>query len=68
MQLEGKKRAGIESCIAEPVIAELARRGHESQRWPDWIWSAGAVCAIPADRRRGTLEAGADPRRLRPWV
>jgi gamma-glutamyltranspeptidase/glutathione hydrolase len=45
------------------VIAELARRGHEIQRWPDWIWSAGAVCAILADRCRGVLEAGADPRR-----
>jgi gamma-glutamyltranspeptidase / glutathione hydrolase len=33
------------------------------QRWPDWIWTAGAVCAILADRRRGVLEAGADPRR-----
>jgi gamma-glutamyltranspeptidase/glutathione hydrolase len=33
------------------------------QRRPDWIWSAGAVCAILTDRRRGVLEAGADPRR-----
>ena len=41
----------------------LARRGHEIQRWPDWIWTAGAVCAILADRSRGVLEAGADPRR-----
>jgi gamma-glutamyltranspeptidase/glutathione hydrolase len=41
----------------------LAQRGHEIQRWPDWIWTAGAVCAILADRRRGILEAGADPRR-----
>ena len=49
--------------LPEPVIAEWARRGHEIQRWPDWIWTAGAVCAILADRRRGVLEAGADPRR-----
>jgi gamma-glutamyltranspeptidase/glutathione hydrolase len=56
-------RLAVEGRIAEPVIAELARRGHEIQRWPDWIWTAGAVCAILADRRRGTLEAGADPRR-----
>jgi gamma-glutamyltranspeptidase / glutathione hydrolase len=56
-------RLAVEGRIAEPVIAELARRGHEIQRWPDWIWSAGAVCAILADRRRGILEAGADPRR-----
>jgi gamma-glutamyltranspeptidase/glutathione hydrolase len=56
-------RLAVEGRIAEPVTAELARRGHQIQRWPDWIWTAGAVCAILADRRRGTLEAGADPRR-----
>ena len=42
---------------------ELARRGHEVERWPDWIWLAGAVCGILVDKQRGTLEAGADPRR-----
>jgi gamma-glutamyltranspeptidase/glutathione hydrolase len=56
-------RLAVEGRIPDPVIAELARRGHEIQRWPDWIWTAGAVCAILADRRRGVLEAGADPRR-----
>jgi gamma-glutamyltranspeptidase / glutathione hydrolase len=56
-------RLAIEARIPEPVIAELARRGHEIQRWPDWIWTAGAVCAIDVDRKRGVMEAGADPRR-----
>ena len=56
-------RLAVEGRIAEPVTAELARRGHQIQRWPDWVWTAGAVCAILADRRRGVLEAGADPRR-----
>ena len=56
-------RLAVEGRIPEPVTAELARRGHQIQRWPDWIWTAGAVCAILADRRRGVLEAGADPRR-----
>ena len=56
-------RLALKSRIPEPVITELARRGHEIQRWPDWIWTAGAVCAILADRGRGVLEAGADPRR-----
>jgi gamma-glutamyltranspeptidase / glutathione hydrolase len=56
-------RLAIEARIPEPVIAELARRGHEIQRWPDWIWTAGAVCAIEVDKRRGVIEAGADPRR-----
>ena len=53
----------VEGRIAESVTAELARRGHQIQRWADWIWTAGAVCAILVDRRRGVLEAGADPRR-----
>ena len=56
-------RLAVEGRIPEPVTAELARRGQQIQRWPDWIWTAGAVCAILADRRRGVLEAGADPRR-----
>ena len=56
-------RLAIEARIPEPVIAELARRGHEIQRWPDWIWTAGAVCAIHVDKKRGVMEAGADPRR-----
>ena len=43
-------RLAIEGRIPEPVTAELARRGHEIQRWPDWIWTAGAVCAILVDR------------------
>jgi gamma-glutamyltranspeptidase / glutathione hydrolase len=56
-------RLAIEGRIPEPVIAELARRGHDIQRWPDWIWTAGAVCAIDVDKKRGLIEAGADPRR-----
>ncbi len=56
-------RLAIEARIPEPVIADLARRGHEIQRWPDWIWTAGAVCAIDVDKKRGVIEAGADPRR-----
>jgi len=56
-------RLAIEARIPEPVIAELARRGHEIQRWPEWIWTAGAVCAIDVDRKRGVIKAGADPRR-----
>jgi gamma-glutamyltranspeptidase/glutathione hydrolase len=56
-------RLAVEARIPEAVIAELARRGHEIQRWPDWIWTAGAVCAIDVDKKRGLIEAGADPRR-----
>ena len=35
-------RLSLEGRIPEEVIAELARRGHEIERWPDWIWLAGA--------------------------
>jgi gamma-glutamyltranspeptidase / glutathione hydrolase len=56
-------RLAIEARIAEPVVADLARRGHQIHRWPDWTWIAGAVCAIEFDKRRGVIEAGADPRR-----
>ncbi len=56
-------RLAIEARVPETVIDELARRGHEIQRWPDWIWTAGAVCAIDVDKKRGVMEAGADPRR-----
>jgi len=56
-------RLSIEGRFPEAVTAELARRGHKVERWPDWIWLAGAVCAVLVDKERGTLEAGADPRR-----
>ena len=56
-------RLNLEARFAEDTAAELARRGHRVERWPDWAWLAGAVCAILADRERGILEAGADPRR-----
>ncbi len=45
------------------MTAELARRGHQVERWPDWVWLAGAVCAIRSNPKRGVMEAGADPRR-----
>jgi len=56
-------RLSIEGRIPQAVTEDLARRGHQIERWPDWIWLAGAVCGILVDKQRGTLEAGADPRR-----
>jgi gamma-glutamyltranspeptidase/glutathione hydrolase len=50
-------RLAVESRVPEAVIGDLARRGHEIHRWPEWIWTAGSVCAILADRTRGVLEA-----------
>jgi gamma-glutamyltranspeptidase/glutathione hydrolase len=56
-------RLNLESRFPEEVAGDLARRGHQVERWPEWSWLAGAVCAIRADKGRGVLEAGADPRR-----
>jgi gamma-glutamyltranspeptidase/glutathione hydrolase len=56
-------RLNLEGRFPEGVAADLARRGHQVERWPDWIWLAGAVCAIRADKECGVMEAGADPRR-----
>ncbi len=56
-------RLTLERRIPEAVAQELERRGHRVSLWPEFEWRAGAVCAILADRRRGVLEAGADPRR-----
>ncbi len=56
-------RLSIEGRFPEEVISDLARRGHQIDRWPEWNWLAGAVCAIRSAPGRGLLEAGADPRR-----
>jgi len=39
-------RLSLEGRFPEAVTADLARRGHQIERWPDWNWLAGAVCAI----------------------
>jgi gamma-glutamyltranspeptidase / glutathione hydrolase len=56
-------RLSLEGRFPEAVTADLARRGHQIERWPDWNWLAGAVCAIRSNPSRGIMEAGADPRR-----
>jgi gamma-glutamyltranspeptidase/glutathione hydrolase len=56
-------RLSIEGRFPAEVMDELARRGHQVERWPEWNWLAGAVCAIRSDTKRGVMEAGADPRR-----
>lgn len=50
-----------------PLFAATAERlrslGHDTQRWPDKTWRAGAMCMIRRDPDTGVLLAGADPRR-----
>lgn len=53
-----------ESRLPDDVLAELARRGHRVERWPDFAAQAGALCTIVADRERGFLAGAADPRRM----
>src|SRR5580700_5411439 len=56
-------RLNLEGRFSETVAGDLAARGHKIERWQDFEWLAGAVCAILVDPKKGTLEAGADPRR-----
>ena len=55
LQLEGR--------ILKSTAEELAARGHDVARWPDWDWHAGAVCAILYDAESGSVQGAADPRR-----
>lgn len=57
-------RVRAEGRIPDAVLAELARRGHRVERWPDWSAPAGALCSVVVDRARGVLTGGADPRRV----
>ena len=54
--------ARLEGRISKEVAADLERRGHRIEWWPDWVETAGALCAIIIDRERGTLIGGADIR------
>lgn len=56
-------RLMIEGPLADEVLEELRRRGHDAQRWPTANWRAGGVCAVRRDDVTGILTAGADPRR-----
>jgi gamma-glutamyltranspeptidase / glutathione hydrolase len=53
-----------EARIPSEVLAELERRGHTVEAWPEWEPRAGSLCAILMDHARGMRTGGADPRRL----
>lgn len=53
----------IESRISSDTIADLERRGHAVEQWPELTRAAGAVCTIVHDQEKGRLFGGADPRR-----
>jgi gamma-glutamyltranspeptidase/glutathione hydrolase len=53
----------LEERAGAAAFEGLAALGHDLQPWPDWHPAAGSVCGIWIDQARGTLTAGADPRR-----
>jgi gamma-glutamyltranspeptidase/glutathione hydrolase len=55
-------RVMIEDRFPAPLIDELAARGHEVHRWPQFTRDAAAVEAIHLDASSGFLSAGADSR------
>lgn len=53
----------LENRISRDTVAELEKRGHAVEEWPELTRAAGAVCTIVHDRENGRLFGGADPRR-----
>ena len=56
-------RVKIENRISRDTVAEIEKRGHIVEDWPELTRAAGAVCTIYHDRENGRLFGGADPRR-----
>ncbi len=54
---------GVEGRMDSQVVGELSRMGHKVDVWDDFTPRMGCLCAVQADRRRGGLSGGADPRR-----
>lgn len=53
----------LEARIDPEIVDRLIELGHDAQSWPDWEWTAGAVCTVLADEKTGRKEGAADPRR-----
>lgn len=53
-----------EGRLPKDVLAELARRGHRVEAWPDWEPRAGSLCTVVIDQEQGLRTGAADPRRL----
>lgn len=59
---EPRDLLNIEARFPASTIAELERRGHVVNRWPDWHELAGHCHGITIDPQSGTRLGGADPR------
>lgn len=53
----------IEESLYAKVGAELARKGHVVQVWPERDWRSASVCTIRKEVQTGLMGGGADPRR-----
>ena len=56
-------RLNLEGRFPAATVGALADRGHDVERWPEWSWAAGAMCAVYHDLVRGSVSGAADPRR-----
>lgn len=56
-------RINLERRFDDATAEALAAKGHVPGWWEGWDYRAGAVCLVSADRQRGIMEGGADPRR-----
>ena len=59
---EARDTLHIEGRMPAATIAELARRGHEINRWEAWNELAGHAHGITIDPESGARVGGADPR------
>ena len=59
---EPRDLLNIEGRFPEATLAELVRRGHQVNRWPDWMELAGHAHGITLDPASGARAGGADPR------
>ena len=57
------RRISLERRLTGATADALSALGHEVAWWRDWEWRAGGLCAVAAERARGTMEGGADRRR-----
>jgi gamma-glutamyltranspeptidase len=59
---EARDTLHIEGRMPAATIAELKRRGHLVNQWPDWHEYAGHAHGITIDPGNGVLVGGSDPR------
>jgi len=59
---DARELLNMEGRFAPATIAELARRGHDINRWEDWNELAGHAHGITIDPASGARVGGADPR------